>query len=519
MNRTPLILGGSLIVAAALVAALASGPRRPGRGPEAAATPATSAGPPPVVLCAAANRAVMEEIKADYERECGRTVELQYGSSQGLCAGLEVSGVGDLYLPSDDGFLDAARGRGLIAETLPLAEMRAVVAVVKGNPKGIVSFADLVRDDVRLVQASPGATAIGTVTRDTLAARGRWEELDRATAGYRTTITEAAQDLLVGAADAAIVYDAFLHPYPQLEAVPLPELAGAVSQLGLGVVAATPRPAAALHFARYVAASDRGLAHYRRHGFTVAAGDPWADRPALTIFAGSMLRPAIEATIEAFEAREGIDVSRVYNGCGILVAQMRSGQHPDAYFACDTEFMRALPELFPAPETISRNELAILVPKGNPRGVATLADLARAELRVGVGHEQQCAMGWLTHNTLRTAGVLDEVMANVAVQTPSGDMLVNQLRAGGLDAAVAYLSNAAAAAGEIDTIRIEGVADAVASQPFAVAVDSRHKQAAARLRDRITSAASRELFVASGFRWLADDPPAGTEPGDPADAR
>ena len=519
MNRTPLILGGSLVVAAALVAALVAGPGRPHRSPAAASTASTSPGPPPVVLCAAANRAVMEEIKADYERECGRTVDVQYGASQGLLAGLEVSGVGDLYLPSDDGFLETARGKGLVAETLPLAEMRAVIAVLKGNPKGIVSFADLLRDDVRLVQATPGATAIGTVTRETLAAHGRWEELDRATAGYRTTITEAAQDLLVGAADAAIVYDAFLHPYPQLEAVPLPELTAAVSQLGLGVVASTARPAAALHFARYAAASDRGLAHYRRHGFAVVEGDTWADRPTLTIFAGSMLRPAIEPTIDAFEAREGIDVARVYNGCGILVAQMRSGQHPDAYFACDTEFMRSLPELFPAPETISRNELAILVPKGNPRGIATLADLARPELRVGVGHEQQCAMGWLTHNTLRAAGVLDDVMANVAVQTPSGDMLVNQLRAGGLDAAVAYLSNAAAATAEIDTVRIVGLAAAVADQPFAVAVDSRHKQAAARLRDRITSATSRELFVASGFRWQADDRPADAASGDTGDGR
>jgi len=32
-------------------------------------------------------------------------------------------------------------------------------------------------------------------------------------------------------------------------------------------------------------------------------------------------------------------VTRVYNGCGILVGQMQAGAKPDLYFACDAQFM------------------------------------------------------------------------------------------------------------------------------------------------------------------------------------
>ena len=39
---------------------------------------------------------------------------------------------------------------------------------------------------------------------------------------------------------------------------------------------------------------------------------------------------------------------------------------PDAYFACDCEFMNQVKRLFPEPTTISQNELVILVKKGNP---------------------------------------------------------------------------------------------------------------------------------------------------------
>ena len=76
---------------------------------------------------------------------------------------------------------------------------------------------------------------------------------------------------------------------------------------------------------------------------------------------------------------------------------------------------------------VSQNELVILVAKGNPQNIASLKDLTREGLRVGIGHEKQCAMGWITQNTFREGGIQEEVMANVTVQTPTGDMLVNQM--------------------------------------------------------------------------------------------
>ena len=351
------------------------------------------------------------------------------------------------------------------------------------------------------MQANPDAAAIGKITRETLQATGDWEPLEKATTAYRTTVSDVANDIVVGAADAGIVYDAVLHTYPKLEAVSIAELEPAVSQVALGVIASSDQPAAALHFARYVAAKDRGLKRYAEHGFQIAAGDEWADVPELSLFAGSMLRPVIEDTITAFEKREGVRVSRVYNGCGILVAQMKAGQRPDAYFACDREFMNQVPDLFPDPIDVSENELVILVPKGNPQKIGELKDLARKGLRVGIGHEKQCAMGWLTQNTLKEGGVQKEVMENVTVQTPTGDMLVNQLRTGSLDAAVVYLSNAAGSGEELDAIRIQGMECSVATQPFAVSRETRYPQLTARLFERLCSAESRDAFEAEGFRW------------------
>lgn len=110
-------------------------------------------------------------------------------------------------------------------------------------------------------------------------------------------------------------------------------------------------------------------------------------------------------------------------------------------------------------------------------------------------------MGWLTQNTLKEGGVQKEVMENVTEQTPTGDMLVNQIRTGSLDAAVVYLSNAAGAGEELDAIRIRGIACSIATQPFAVSKETRFLQLTERLFEQLCSAESRETFEAEGFRW------------------
>ena len=455
-----------------------------------------------MLFCAASNRAVMEEILADYTEEFGRQIEVQYGASQTLLSQLEVSKVGDLYLPADDSYLRMGDDKGLIAEVLPIARMQGVIAVKKGNPKSIQSFDDLLREDVRVVQADPEAAAIGKVTRKVLQQAGLWGSLSDATTAFRTTVTEAANDVLVGAADAAIVYDAVLHTYPDLEFVELPELESTSSQIAVGVIESTRRPQAALHLARYISARDRGLQHYQDYGFRVSGGDRWSDVPELKLFAGSMLRPAIEETIKHFEEREGVVVDTVYNGCGILVAQMKAGQVPDAYFACDKEFMEQVPDLFPVSTDVSQNELVIVVQKGNPHQVASLRDLTKPGLRVGVGHEKQCAMGWLTQNTFREGGVQQEVMENVTVQSPTGDMLINQMRSGSLDAAVVYLSNAAGSGEYLDAVRIQGLECSIATQPYAVAPESDNARTASRLFLQICSADSQANFAAEGFGWM-----------------
>src|SRR5262249_42334934 len=155
---------------------------------------------------------------------------------------------GDLYLPADDSYIQLARAKGLLAETLPLARMKPVLAVAKGNPKKIASLDDLLKPGVRLAQANPDAAAIGKVTRDAPSRRGRWDAVKDHTTVFKPTVTDVANDIQLGTVDAGFVWDVTMRQVPGVEAVHLPQLDGITSLISVGVLTSGEQPTAALRF-------------------------------------------------------------------------------------------------------------------------------------------------------------------------------------------------------------------------------------------------------------------------------
>lgn len=450
------------------------------------------------VLCAAGLRVPVEEAARVYEAEGLGRVRLEFGGSQTLLSKMEVSKKGAVFLPADLSYIEIAKKKNLVAEQVELTVMNGVVGVKKGNPAGVHSLADLQKDGVRVVLANPELAAISNLTSKALPA-AVWQALTSRAVAMKPTVSDAANDIVLGAADAGFVWDVTVLQTAGLEKVELPELAAVKGRVAGAVCVAGSNQTAALRFLRWLSSPEKGGPILSKHGYAAPKGDAWVKEPALTVYAGAMLRPAIDQTISEFEKREGCRVDRVYNGCGILLAQMQSAV-PDVFFSCDVSFMDQVSNLFPNAKEISSNQLVILVKKGNPHKIRTLEDLGKSGIRVGVGNEKQCALGVITQTTLKESGWRDAVTKNVVVQAPAGDLLVNQLLAGGLDAAVTYISNAAGSAEQLEAMPIS-MPCAIAKQPLAVGKNAKFPQLAARLTAALTTAESRQKFEALGFGW------------------
>lgn len=491
------VLAISALLAGGLIALLAW---RPGR--ELSRSPL-------LVYCAAGVRLPVEKIAAEYAKEHGVEVQLQYGGSGTLLANLRVARRGDIYIATEKSTMDLARGASvahevLVREVLSAARQRPVILVPKGNPRALRRLDDLLRPDLRLALGNPEAAAIGKLTRDALRRLGMWEALQRrVTEGgvFKPTVPDIANDVKIGAADAGIVWDSTARQYPELEAVAVPEFDGISEPVQVGILTSSENPTRALHFARYLTARDRGLLRFRELGFEAVDGDAWADRPRIVLFSGGVNRLAIDETIKAFQEREGVDVETIYNGCGILVGQMRAGGRPDAYFACDTSYMEEVTDLFLEAEPISETDMVLIVRKGNPLRIEGLRDLTREGVKVAVANPDYSALGGLTRKLLEEVGIHDAVWRNITYgDAPTADFVVARVRTEREDVAIVYRANAMKRLDELEIVPIDHPA-AKAAQPISIGKESRHRHLAERLVAAIKTAESRRRFEASGFRW------------------
>jgi len=458
---------------------------------------------PLTVYCAAGVRGPMEQAAKAWTAETGQLVHLQYGGSGTLLSNLRVAPRADLYLAAAKGYVDQAQSFGLIDERIPLATQQLVIVVPKGNPAGIGSIDDLLDGEVRLALPDPSAAAAGRTAARVLQDAGVWERLQQSVVVTKPTVNEVVTDVRLGAADAAIAWNTTVALLPGVEAVRDAALDGTREDVVICVIRSSSQPGAALRFARFLGARDKGAPMFRAAGFQPVKGDVWAEQPRMTLFAGGMLRPVLEPIIKSFCQREGVIIDRSYNGCGTLVAQMRNGAVPDAYAACDQAFLDMVQSDFTAGHLLSRNEIVLLVPRGNPSGIKTAQDLVRPGLRIGLASPTHSALGVLSVGALTRAGLMDALRAsgNIAVESPTGDFLVNQVRVGALDGALVYRSNALAIASvreHTDLVEVN-LPGSTARQPWSVRLDSPHAVTLGRLLERIEAARAAGAFTDVGF--------------------
>lgn len=480
------------------------------------------------LLCAAGIQApvqkTIEEYQRYYEDNFGRRIQIdvQYGGSGTLLNRLQVARDGDLFLAGDHGYIQSAREQGVVEESLELAFMTPVIAVTPEMVGRITSLRDLLEGDYRIAIGVPGGTAIGTATRTAFETLGEWERFEKKIEVTKPTVNDLANDVKLGAADAAIVWDVTARQF-DLDFVTDPALETERARVEIGVVAATEQPTAALHFARFLAAPEHGLRHFNDHHFSVVEGDQWRDTPEVTFFSGGLNRRAMEPILEAFQRREGVRINTVYQGCGALNAQMAVVRDqdpeqgfPDAYFACDVYYLDPVADWFENAATVSSTRIVIVTQKDNPHGIESLEDLAQPGLRIVVGHPTHCTIGGLTERLFKAKGLYEAIMPNVVEQQPSSGMMVPPVASGAADASLAYFNDTLPEKDRLHVVELD-TEYAQAVQPFGIASTSKHKHLMHRLYQFMGR--SEQIFDELGFGWELGRSPDEFELVVPAGAR
>src|SRR5437868_544413 len=182
---------------------------------------------------------------------------------------------------------------------------------------------------------------------------------------------------------------------------------------------------------------------------------------AITVFAASSLNAAFTTLGADFEkSHPGTMVRFSFAGSSSLAAQIQQGALGDVFASADQPNMQKVIQAgltSQMPIVIARNDLEIVVAKGNPKHVEALADLARSGLVVVL-----CApavpCGHYAAQTLQKAGV----SVKPASQEADVKSVLSKVALGEADAGLVYVTDVKSAGNAVEGVAIPAVLNVVA---------------------------------------------------------
>jgi molybdate transport system substrate-binding protein len=237
-RRTVAVATSALLVTALAACAAPSGSAEPD---DAGSSPAVEE-QTLTVLAAASLRDVFAGLAEGFEAEHdGVTVALSFAGSADLADQLLAGSPGDVFASADTKNMDRVVEGGDAADPVVFATNTLTVVVPPGNPGGVTSFADLAREDLKVVVCA-AEVPCGAATAKVETAAGT--TIHRVS--EEASVTDVLAKVTAGEADAGLVYvtDATLAG-DDVEVVEVPETATVVNTYPIAVTSGAADPALA----------------------------------------------------------------------------------------------------------------------------------------------------------------------------------------------------------------------------------------------------------------------------------
>jgi len=218
----------------------------------------------------------------------------------------------------------------------------------------------------------------------------------------------------------------------------------------------------------------------------------------VVLLASTQLRPAFEQLATKFAAAHpGVTVTATYQGSRALATAVQAGMQGDV-FATESDPMAALATagavVTTTVQTFARNELEIVVPVGNPKGIQGLADLARPGVTVVLAD-----LALPAGKDARTALALAGVRVTPKSSVPTVALLMTTVLSGNADAGIAFHSDVVAGGSAVTGVALPAGNRVDETYRIGVLQKAPNAAAASAFVQFVRSEGSRAILSAAGF--------------------
>jgi molybdate transport system substrate-binding protein len=211
----------------------------------------------------------------------------------------------------------------------------------------------------------------------------------------------------------------------------------------------------------------------------------------LTIYAASSLQDAFGS----FDPAQRYS----FGGSSTLETQIRNGAPADLFASAAPLNAQRLfrQRLVEKPVTFASNRLALIVPRSNPAGIASVYDLKRKPVKLVVAGAA-VPVGAYTRSVLQKLG-LSSVLRKVVSQEADARGVAGKVALGQADAGFVYVTDARAVADRVTDIRIPASAQPRVRYQIAVVSNSSRKSAARAWIRTLLSSRGQAALKEFGF--------------------
>jgi molybdate transport system substrate-binding protein len=221
------------------------------------------------------------------------------------------------------------------------------------------------------------------------------------------------------------------------------------------------------------------------------------------IFAAQSLKGAFDKIDAAFmDAHPGVTINPNYNGSGTLVTQIQQGAPADVFASADNANMSKLTAAgtiaTSTVKTLLRNVLQIVVKSGNPKGIKTLADLAKPGVVVVLGDPASVPAGKYAQQAFQQAGL---TVTAKSLET-NVTAVLTKVALGEADAGIVYVTDVkvAIAGGQaVEGIDIPTAQNVVATYPVGPLAHAPNPAVASAYISYLLSTAGQATLASFGF--------------------
>lgn len=218
----------------------------------------------------------------------------------------------------------------------------------------------------------------------------------------------------------------------------------------------------------------------------------------LVVLAAASLTETFETLETQFETENpGVDVKYNFAGSSDLAQQIVNGAPADVFASASDATMKTVTDAgltTAAPTVFATNTLQIATAPGNPKGIATFADLAKPDLKVVVC-APQVPCGASAEKIEKATGV---TLTPVS-EEPDVKSTLGKVTSGDADAGLVFVTDVTSAGTDVQGVSFPESSQAVTNYPIAVLKDAPQAELSAAFQELVTGAAGQKALEVVGF--------------------